>query len=316
MEKIDKEKIDSWVNNLSSNSLDYFWDLIKSVRMESELRGSSKIDIHLIIGKNEKEDERRKSAALKQLEKLGTIKIKHRFFLNLSALDLKKRILLYSGLLLTSLLISFVIYAVFISPNGFPYLAWAQKPLIVTSTIGFMTAIILLPSKHIEINSSLDNLHSIIRGRLDSKPPSKLGKRIKIPENLIFSPSLYDINLSPPVLSLFGKKIEVPRDSKEDYLCQVIFLKFPEKNYKEEIFETEKWEKAQQGKKEWEWEEIVEISGGKIAPKSDTPENKKFKTVYDAVERINKKIFDKTKIKDFLIKPTSKTVQINPRYLK
>lgn len=125
-----------------------------------------------------------------------------------------------------------------------------------------------------------------------------------------FSSDLYDGR--GLVLKLFGKEIKIPPDSNQHYLCQVIFLKMEDK-----LKDLEDFEKAEVGGKVWSWDEIEEVSGGRIAP-TDKQKGKKeeWRPFYNAAQSVNDLIAKETTIKDFFLTKPINTVQINPKYLQ
>ena len=123
-----------------------------------------------------------------------------------------------------------------------------------------------------------------------------------------FTSNLYDDKRS--ILKLFGKEIKIPTGINQDYLCQVIFLKITGK-----LNELEDFKKAKTGEKIWSWDEVVELSDGKIESRSSVPEKEKWRTVYNAARAVNDLIAKETTIKNFFLTNPIKTVKINPQYL-
>lgn len=124
-----------------------------------------------------------------------------------------------------------------------------------------------------------------------------------------FSSDLYD-DMGKPTLKLFSKDIEIPKNTNQDYLCKVIFLKFPKESYDD--LDEKELEKSQYGQKEWSWEEIVTIWGDE----SSSYDKKNWRKVYNAARSVNGLIAKETMIKDFFLTTTINSVKINPQYLR
>lgn len=156
------------------------------------------------------------------------------------------------------------------------------------------------------------------QGRIEAARVEKTAKRVielaksntgSDNKKIKFSSDLYE-DKGKPSLTLFGENIDVPKNSNQDYLCKVIFLKFPEKMSEE--LDKEELQKAESGQKEWSWEEVVTIWGDESL--ADNKDN--WRKVYNAAHSINQRIAAKTQVEDFLLTPTINTVKINPKYLQ
>lgn len=96
-------------------------------------------------------------------------------------------------------------------------------------------------------------------------------------------------NPKTAVLTFSGQNIQIPLNSIEANLCEIIF-----KN-------------KQSMQKQWSWDLIAEFSGNEA-------DNKQRYVVYRAAKRVRDKVAKKTKIEDFLL-VTTQTIQVHPDYI-
>jgi hypothetical protein len=122
-----------------------------------------------------------------------------------------------------------------------------------------------------------------IENKLDERLKEK---QRKLKEAKIFSPYF---DKDKGILCIRDKKIKVRKFSNQYYMLELIF-KTPEDL-----------------QKDWQYSEIQESI--------DTAESANWKRLYDVVYALNKKILEKTGIKNFFI-ITTQSVKINPKYLK
>lgn len=94
-------------------------------------------------------------------------------------------------------------------------------------------------------------------------------------------------------INLGGKYIQIPPNTKMETLCRVIF--------------SEKLGNM------WSWDEIMLH---KEWGEREEDLDKRWREIHSAVYGVNEKVERKTLIKDFLLHPTIKQVQINPKYLR
>ena len=118
----------------------------------------------------------------------------------------------------------------------------------------------------------------------------------EVDKTIVFSKELYDNVLAK--LKLFGAEVQLPKDRNEDHLCRVLFQN--ERNFK----------------KNWSCDELVEKSGEQIVSRDGSSENKSWRPTYNAVRKLNQRIYAETRVKDFLLTKPITTVKVNPVYLK
>lgn len=142
----------------------------------------------------------------------------------------------------------------------------------------------------------------------------KTGEPKNKPFKISFSEDLYDFSGEKAVLNLAGVEVKISKDTNQDYLCRVLFLKFPQKNYKN-ILEPGEIRKAKNGYFEWSFKQILEISDHSIEPRNNKSEKDLWLPVYHAVNGLNDLIAREKGVKDFFLHRSIRRLQINPNYL-
>lgn len=152
------------------------------------------------------------------------------------------------------------------------------------------------PAEHCHVLIEIVEKNKTINSKVAKQDTNKLNKADPFQKEnfkISFKKTFYDSKTA--TLTLNGIKIQIPPNTNQDYLCQIIFSN------------------QKSMKKKWEWDEIEESE--KWGNKSESDDKEPWRKTYNAAGGVNIKITIDMGIKDFFLTKPCKIVQINPKFL-